>query len=609
MRGGGMIKNTDTADSQTAQFTQWISKQAALSGLNENQRQVILNKTHLLGRAQDLAAQTNAILLSELDNENMFNTAIEQDLNTPTLSAPTAPVKASGQNGKGVELLTTLMMLSSEVSLHDLSLQLSNLMASYESYRKVSNQLDEDLEKHLGESETATQQASEAQDKLEELQNTQDEITKQISEKKQELQSLSEGTPEYETALSELKQLEQGAVTAEQAVVDQKAVFNEKMAIASDAIQAVKEDFRKQNLFAAQSSNIGGADGVIKKQLTNAAKLSELIAFFMQLINKNSESDLESELSVFESMQKSVQSDMEKKATEMEEQQKKAEELQKTMGCIGKIIGAIVTVVSVVSAAFTGGASLAIAGVGLALMAGDLITEAATGRSLTDRVMAPFMEHVFLPLMGIIEKVIDKILEYTPLGKLLNLIGEITGTDITSIAKTAIAALATIAIIVAVAYLAKTAGEAAVKKLFGAAVDLVLKQVIPEVTTDLVKQVSQSIVQRLGEIAATVGIKNQATQMRALQLQKFTQYLSYANQGTQVTSNVIVADFKEQATKALASFKLAQTDLDNIKKVLESVVSDFEHSQGVYRDLAKLISDSMHTEAKTGKQVLTNMRI
>lgn len=601
-----MIKNIDTADSQTTQFTQWIAKQAAPSTLNENQKQVILNKTHLLGRAQSLAAETNAMLLSELDSENRFNTAVEQDLNTPTLPPPSSPVKPSGQDGRGVELLTTLMMLSSEVSLHDLSLQLSNLIASHESYRKASNQLNEDLEKHLSEAETATQHASEARDKLIELQNTQDEITTKVSDKKQELQSLSEGTPEYETALSELKQLEQDAVAAEQVVAEQKAVFKEKMAVAGDAIKVTSEDFRKQNGFAEQSGNIGGDDGSIKKQLTNAAKLSELIAFFMQLINKNSESDLESQLSVFESVQKSVQSDMEKKATEMEEQEKKAEHLQQTMGCIGKIIGAIVTVVS---AAFTGGASLAIAGVGLALMAGDLITEAATGRSLTDRIMAPFMEHVFLPLMGIIEKVIDKVLEYTPLGQLLNLIGEITGTDITGIAKTAIAALATIAIIVAVAYLAKTAGQAAINKLLGSSVGQALKEIMPKVTTDLVKQVSQSIAQRLGEISAKVGIKNQATQVRALQLQKWMQYLSYANQGTQVTSNVIVADFKEKATKALASFKLSQTDLDNIKKVLESVISAFEHSQGVYRDLAKLISDSMHTEAKTGKQVLTNMRI
>lgn len=604
-----MIKNIDTTDSQTTQFTQWIAKQTTPSILNENQKQVILNKTHLLGRAQSSAAETHAILLSELDNENMFNTVIEQDLSTPTLSAPVVPAKALSQNGRGVELLTTLMMLSSEISLHDLSLQLSNLMASYESYQKASNQMNEDLEKHLGDAETAAQQASEAQDRFDELKNTRDGIKTKISEKKEELKSVSKDSPEYEKALSELNQLEEDAVIADQAVADQKVILNEKMAVAKDAIEATKDDFRKQNKFAEQSGNIGGADGSIKKQLTNAAKLSELIAFFMQLINKNSETDLQSQLSVFESIQKSVQSDMEKKATEMEEQQKKAEELQRTMGCIGKIIGAIVTVVSVASAAFTGGASLAIAGVGLALMAADSITEAATGRSLTDRVMAPFMEHVFLPLMGIIEKVIDKVLEYTPLGQLLNLISEITGTDITSIAKTAIAALATIAIIVAVAYLAKTAGEAAIKKLLSTTVGEALKHIMPKVTTDLVKQVSQSIVKRLGEISAKVGIKNQATQTRALQLQKLMQYLAYANQGTQVTSNVIVADFREKATKALASFKLSQADLDNIKKVLESVISAFEHSQAVYRDLAKLISDSMHTEAKTGKQVLTNMRI
>ncbi|WP_175648885.1 type III secretion system translocon subunit SctE, partial [Burkholderia pseudomallei] len=64
------------------------------------------------------------------------------------------------------------------------------------------------------------------------------------------------------------------------------------------------------------------------------------------------------------------------RSDEYQAQAKKAEEMQKTMGCIGKIVGWVITAVSFAAAAFTGGASLALAAVGLALAVGDEISRA-----------------------------------------------------------------------------------------------------------------------------------------------------------------------------------------------------------------------------------------
>lgn len=603
-----MTKNIDIINSQVTQSTRWLTEQSEPSTLSPAQKQVLINKTNLLGKSQNLAAETRAIL-ADLDTENAFNNAIEQDLSIPTLPAPQTGAKALNQNGKATELLSILMMLSSEVSLNELSLQLSNLMASYESYRKTSNELDKELEKYIDKAEQAKGVVADAEKVLEGVKDKLSEIQNQIREKQKEMSKMEKDSPEYKIAKNELNQLKQAEISAQHAVQDKTAILKENMKVAEKAVSDATKALEKQSAFAEQQGVGYKSATAGNTHRTNAARLSELIAYFMQLINKNSETELESQLSIFESMQKSVQGEMEKKANEIEEQEKKAEELQKTMGCIGKIIGAIVTVVSVVSAAFTGGASLALAGVGLALMAGDYITEAATGQSLTERVMAPFMEYIFLPLMGIVEKVVDKIFEYTPLGQLLNLIGDITGMDITGIAKTAISALATIALIVAVAYVAKSGAKAISEKLLGKTIGEALNKLVPKVTADLVKKVAQSLAKSINEVAAKAALKNKATAARALKLQKLMQYLSYGNQGAQVTGNVIVADFKEQAVRSMASFKISQNDLDNIKKVLESVISAFEHSQSTYRDLAKLISDSRHTESNTGKQVLSNMRI
>ncbi|ELO24253.1 type III secretion system translocon subunit SctE, partial [Salmonella enterica] len=77
----------------------------------------------------------------------------------------------------------------------------------------------------------------------------------------------------------------------------------------------------------------------------------------------------------------------------------------------GKVLGALLTIVSVVAAVFTGGASLALAAVGLAVMVADEIVKAATGVSFIQQAPNPIMEHVLKPLMELIGKAITKALE------------------------------------------------------------------------------------------------------------------------------------------------------------------------------------------------------
>lgn len=81
------------------------------------------------------------------------------------------------------------------------------------------------------------------------------------------------------------------------------------------------------------------------------------------------------------------------------------------MGCVGKIVGALLTIASVIGAVFSGGASLALAAVGLALMVADEIVKAATGTSFIQQALNPIMEAVLKPLMEAIGKAISKALE------------------------------------------------------------------------------------------------------------------------------------------------------------------------------------------------------
>lgn len=78
---------------------------------------------------------------------------------------------------------------------------------------------------------------------------------------------------------------------------------------------------------------------------------------------------------------------------------RKAEAASKAAGCVGKILGAVLTVVSVVGAAFTGGASLALAAVGVGLMAADMVVKELTGVSFMEKAMKPLMDNILGPMI------------------------------------------------------------------------------------------------------------------------------------------------------------------------------------------------------------------
>ncbi len=94
--------------------------------------------------------------------------------------------------------------------------------------------------------------------------------------------------------------------------------------------------------------------------LSNVARLTMLMAMFIEIVGKNTEESLQNDLALFNALQEGRQAEMEKKSAEFQEETRKAEETNRIMGCIGKVLGALLTIVSVVAAVFTGGASLAL---------------------------------------------------------------------------------------------------------------------------------------------------------------------------------------------------------------------------------------------------------
>lgn len=261
-----------------------------------------------------------------------------------------------------------------------------NQAASQEKLNALEQQKAND-EKTLAQLEKDHQQA---------IQNgsSQDDIAKlasSIQDVKQKINSLSGQISNEKTVLgnlnkdvSQAKTARDNAASAMKNALDYLDRLNKKSASAQDIITEGK-----------------------KTTQTAALLMAQIIA----IMGESSEESLRANIEFSRKVQQAQQEKLRSDAEEVEAQQRKAKEMQETMGCIGKILGAIITVVSVVAAVFTGGASLAIAAIGLALMVSDEIYQKVTGNeSFMSAALKPVLEHVIMPVIQAMADVISKVL-------------------------------------------------------------------------------------------------------------------------------------------------------------------------------------------------------
>ena len=206
-------------------------------------------------------------------------------------------------------------------------------------------------------------------------------------------------------------------------------------------------------------------------------------------------------------LQEARQKEMESKAKEQAEEIRKAEHLNKIMGCVGKILGGIIMAVSIVGAVFTGGASLALAAVGMALLIADPIVAKVTGKSITDRVMAPVLEHVIQPIMKFVA---EKIKSF------LNDLGVKDG--IANIISTVTAAITVAVIMIAVGVVAKNVASALLKRIvpiMSKVINKVIQKTVPAAVRRTASKVSTSMSKSVARLGEQLGFKNDVVSLRS----------------------------------------------------------------------------------------------
>ncbi|MGL5758778.1 type III secretion system translocon subunit SctE [Plesiomonas sp.] len=521
-------------------------------------------------------------------------------LATPSLTPPTPQAEQALNNGGQLTLLLgKLLGLLGDVSINQFTSRIATWQAMMASQVAMGQQLSNELQEAIAEAEAANEAYEQAVSSLGVASTVLDAAQRKQADAQAKLAQLSPDDPGYETAQAEYQQAEIEVTSAQARVnqADQKA----RVAHANATDKVGKADSLLNQTQALSSTNQNLSQQQ-ESHLSNVGQLTMLMAMFMKLVGKSSEESLKNDMALFQTMQESRQAEMEKKSVEYQEEVRKAEELNRTMGCIGKILGALLTVVSVVAAAFTGGASLAIAAVGIALMVADQVVKAATGVSFMEEALKPLMENILKPLMEMISKAITSALQSFGVDKQkAEMIGSIVGA--------VLAAIAMVAIMVAVVVVGKSAASklgSAMSKMLGESI----KKMVPSLLKEMAKGSSKLMAQGMQRLGNVLG-KNDAMvkEMISNTLSKAVVGGEVVQSASQAGGGVAQGVFLKNASDAIADFTLAQAEMTQIDKWLKQAVEAFANTQKVTQQLMGAMSNAQQQSDEAGRFVLRNSRV
>lgn len=291
--------------------------------------------------------------------------------------------------------------------------------------------------------------------------------------------------------------------------------------------------------------------------------------------------------------------DLEKKSEDYNEQVRKAKEMEETMGCVGKVLGWVVAAVGFVAAAFTGGASLAIAAVGLALTAQDAIAEATGGVSIMGEAMKPLMEKILEPLIKALGNVFSDVL--TGLGVdagTAEMVGQILGAVAAVVALVAGAMLA--------GNLAGKVASAVMEKVGGKLGQVLGEQTMERIMNSVVSQTLRRLSQGVGsfislseeqvtKIGSSMGIAAAAG--------------SVVQAGVKGTGDILVANAWVDVAKIDGKVKEDKVIQELLRQVMQRLVETSAQRTEVISAVATLSDDTNKRAQEVRLDIVRDMRM
>ncbi|HFT1247928.1 TPA: type III secretion system translocon subunit SctE [Escherichia coli] len=534
--------------------------------------------------------------------------------NIPQLQMPTFTRAQNSDNSKlsasaaMTELFGKITKLVTETSLSNLVTRLQNynsmMDGAVSAYSHLAEQLElqgmkwananDVLKDAQRQSDALAQNIEQAQLALNDAQKKLNELEAEAAKQEPVPESLQKQIMIAKTAVGNALAMLTQAQTANNSFVEKTlnpAIKEEQIA----RVELGKLQLKSKELINTLSPQQQYSVEQQCKQVNEQAKtLTFLMALMSQLIDKSSSENLEATAELKQKLAEASAKDAEKKAKEYEAEVRKAEDLQKALGCIGKVLGWLITAVSFVLAAFTGGASLALAAIGLALAMGDEICQAVSGRSFMADAMKPLMEKIVKPLMEFMGKVYSAILESLGVPKSkAEMIGQILG------------AIAAAVIFVAGAMVAGSV----MSKLSGVIMDkigtnIVEKTVVQRLLNSAIGRMLKRLNQGVGRLLGMNEIKMAQIANRTKMAQNVARLGDTVNQsvGGCVVSNMMV-----DASKVGAQMMKDAALQDLLNEMMNRAIDIFSHRMETVNQIIKDISVVAENQEQAGKYITKQM--
>lgn len=360
-------------------------------------------------------------------------------------------------------------------------------------------------------------------------------------------------------------------------------VLEQKKNALSTAHKAALDSVRHTASLEIEALKIGDAipdNAALLATLGSAtARMTLLMSQLSKLVGQVSEDSMKNDQEMFTVMQAERQKSLEKAAEDFLAESAKAEHTAKVMGCIGKIVGALLTVVSIIAIPFTGGASAALAVIGIGMMVADAAVEAATGTSLTDRVLSPLMEHVVLPIIKLLADAI---------GKALMALG-VPEKQAKAVAEVMAAVITAIAVIIVVVLLA-VVSAAMVAKLVAKLAPSMLRAA-SRAMPGVVRKLSSNSAKQIGHVANTANTV-------------------IGTAGAAVTAGGSIAHgvFTKRASDHHAEIIVTSQILQQLQRYLQAAVEDFTEKFKMANQLMVFAAETSERSTDNKRAILSRIR-
>jgi len=638
-----------------------------MNGITNNPlpRSAYLN--NIDSEAKSTEAKTEAVKLSndQMDAarkivESKVITQFEKSQNNgdtlkPSLRAPASsktPLSASAQttpNGgseiekKGTmetynELMANLITLLGDQSIDELQARAEMYTKYSKDHGTATNEVIEQVEVEENAYNAAkTAQASASQDVT--------SLESQVFMQQQQIQTLQQSKAEIEEKLNDpdilpadKEDLSAQLNNINQQISQKQASLNllqsnlilaqQKLDVATSNVNSKSAQLQQSlNYLGSLNKNAASVNDSFDKSLkTNSGTTAYLMAQLITIIGESTEETMEMNLKFSQKVQAAQQEKLHEDTLEVERQQEKSKHMQDTMGCIGKIIGGIVTVVASFAAVFTGGASIALAAIGVALMTADTIYQKVTGNeSFIAAALKPIVEHVLMPIIQLITDAISTVLE--SLG-IKNDIAEIIATVLAVVVLIVTAVAASAALKALPLDKIMNAVGSVLKKVFKSIISAVAKVLKPiasglkSITDDIVKQLSKiidSISTALNQL-----VSNQAKSKINVLKQFFNNEAKVKSLGNKFhlaedilrltdvsiesSANIASGALEKKVSYMLADITRMLAASATMKRYTDSVTESYTHSMENLNMLMTNSADMAGEQMQVGQFILSHTR-